>query len=155
MRRGSGKPEPLFPTPGRSKMDYIRIKHGQDGGYFNILRSDYNLMYEKQNGLCFICKEAEIKKNSSRLSVDHCHETMIVRGLLCLKCNSKLGWLETYRQEILEYVDNPPFSFQPLDMEMLTDRKCEWCQTPFPIKSRKDKRFCNSSCYHKLRIRRK
>lgn len=131
--------------------EYIRVNGPE--GFFNVLRSDYDAMYEKQGGLCAICGKPEIKKNS-RMAVDHCHSTGNIRGLLCLGCNSKLGWLEKYQGRILSYVENPPFNFPPLDMEALSDRKCEWCQTPFKIGARKDKRFCNSSCYHKLRIRR-
>lgn len=41
---------------------------------------------QSQNNKCAICKEYD-----DNLFVDHCHNTGIVRGLLCSKCNSGLG----------------------------------------------------------------
>ena len=44
---------------------------------------------KKQGGKCAICsKECPTGR---RLAIDHNHETGIVRGLLCLKCNTALG----------------------------------------------------------------
>jgi len=43
-----------------------------------------------QGGLCAICS-VEIKKLGRKGCVDHCHETGVVRGILCGKCNTALG----------------------------------------------------------------
>lgn len=53
-------------------------------------------MHEAQDGLCAICLSMETNtpgrgSKVARLSVDHCHETGRVRGLLCFKCNTMLG----------------------------------------------------------------
>lgn len=53
---------------------------------YGITIDDYDSMYEKQEGLCYICKE-----HNERLCVDHCHTTTKVRKLLCNKCNTALG----------------------------------------------------------------
>ena len=50
---------------------------------------DYNHLFLKQGGVCAICKKTENK----RLSIDHDHETGIVRGLLCSNCNLGIGKL--------------------------------------------------------------
>lgn len=57
---------------------------------FGITPQQYNEMLKQQNGGCAIC--GEINKNGRRLSIDHDHETGKIRGLLCNKCNSVLGW---------------------------------------------------------------
>uniref|UniRef100_A0A6M3J8I1 Putative recombination endonuclease VII n=1 Tax=viral metagenome TaxID=1070528 RepID=A0A6M3J8I1_9ZZZZ len=64
---------------------------------YGITVEDYNKMFTKQNGCCAICNLPETGRNrfgAIRLSVDH--ETGAVRGLLCHKCNKKLGFLEDY-----------------------------------------------------------
>lgn len=55
---------------------------------YGITMGDYQTMNENQKGLCLICFG---KSKGKRLSIDHCHETNIVRGLLCDKCNLGLG----------------------------------------------------------------
>jgi hypothetical protein len=54
---------------------------------YGISRSEYNALFERQGGVCAICK----KKSKRRLAVDHCHFCNTVRGLLCHKCNTGLG----------------------------------------------------------------
>ena len=60
---------------------------------YGITIDDYNLMYAEQNGCCKICgiHALEMTDAKSFLSVDHCHETGEVRGLLCDSCNMGLG----------------------------------------------------------------
>ena len=55
---------------------------------YGITSDEYLEMLEQQNGVCKICHEPSQRK---RLSVDHCHDTGKVRGLLCERCNSVLG----------------------------------------------------------------
>ena len=47
------------------------------------------IMYARQNGECAIC--FEFKPDPMSLAVDHNHDTGLVRGLLCKRCNSGLG----------------------------------------------------------------
>ncbi len=55
---------------------------------YGISVEDYDAMLMQQGGVCRICK----RQSRRRLIVDHCHKTDKVRGLLCLKCNSALGF---------------------------------------------------------------
>lgn len=57
---------------------------------FGITVEQYEAMLAAQNGVCAICFS---KHKTMRLSVDHCHKTGKVRGLLCGKCNSGIGML--------------------------------------------------------------
>jgi hypothetical protein len=65
---------------------------------FGINIEEYNKMFEKQNGCCKICNIHQ-SKMERRFAVDHCHETDIIRGLLCDNCNLGLG----------NFQDNPEF----------------------------------------------
>lgn len=77
-----------------SNPDHIRFlkkKH-----MYGITEAAYNVLLNKQNGVCAICKKPEnsVHKKSARiyaLSVDHCHITKRIRGLLCHRCNKGLG----------------------------------------------------------------
>lgn len=63
---------------------------------YGITFKQYNEMLIKQNNICAICNKPEtafIKKTNKikALSVDHCHTTGKIRGLLCHKCNYGIG----------------------------------------------------------------
>lgn len=77
------------------KTNWTYLKNRQLKANFGITYRQYNNMFKKQNGTCAICKEAETAKTRfgqiMSLSVDHCHKTGKVRGLLCNKCNPSLG----------------------------------------------------------------
>jgi hypothetical protein len=52
-------------------------------------------MYESQEGKCAICKSTKFgRAGISYFSVDHCHKTGKVRGLLCSYCNTALGQMD-------------------------------------------------------------
>lgn len=52
---------------------------------YGITAEQYWAIYEYQGGKCYICERATgVRK---KLSVDHCHETGFIRGLLCGPCN--------------------------------------------------------------------
>jgi hypothetical protein len=59
---------------------------------YGIFIEKYEEMLELQNGVCAIC--GEVCKIRESLSVDHCHKTNIVRGLLCHSCNTTLGQMK-------------------------------------------------------------
>ncbi len=56
---------------------------------YRISVADYDALLQRQNGVCAICKRA-----GRALCVDHCHACGKVRGLLCGKCNSVLGFCD-------------------------------------------------------------
>ena len=61
--------------------------------YYGIGYNDYNNLFNKQNGCCAICGKHQSELNR-KLSVDHNHNTGVVRGLLCRNCNSAIGLLK-------------------------------------------------------------
>ena len=56
---------------------------------YGITQEEYDKILKSQNNCCAICK-IEFYKTPH---IDHCHETKIVRGLLCSNCNSGIGLL--------------------------------------------------------------
>lgn len=57
-------------------------------------------MHIAQDGACAICKrkftDTGGRGEPGLGHVDHCHETGVVRGLLCVRCNTGLGHLEKW-----------------------------------------------------------
>lgn len=71
----------------KNKQDNYRYKHLEKYGL------DYNSymdLLKKQNYKCKVCK-TQNKSYEKSLSVDHCHKTGRVRGLLCSSCNIGIG----------------------------------------------------------------
>jgi hypothetical protein len=71
---------------------------------YGITADDYDVMLEAQGGGCAICGR---RPGARPLHVDHCHETGIVRGILCHQCNWYLGTIEasnTVRENFLSYL---------------------------------------------------
>ncbi len=72
------------------------VKHNDLKTAFGIGLVEYNKMLLEQQDKCAICKNPEtafiksLNKTKS-FSVDHCHKTGRIRGLLCGKCNTALG----------------------------------------------------------------
>ena len=86
----------------RDKMKWWRIKTK-----YGISEEQWNEMYSSQKGKCKICNKVmkkhwapvgrdptfkgSVKKWRSEIYIDHCHQTSVVRGLLCASCNTIIG----------------------------------------------------------------
>jgi hypothetical protein len=77
---------------------------------YGITATEYWAVHNFQFGKCAICQRAT--GATKRLSVDHCHTTGTVRGLLCTGCNRNvLGHLRDDTdalQRAIDYLNNPP-----------------------------------------------
>ena len=71
-------------TPEKLRIRNFKVKYG-------ITLADYDLMLQEQNDGCAICGRKASEERFGVLSVDHCHDTGRVRGLLCEKHNMALG----------------------------------------------------------------
>ena len=58
---------------------YIKRNYGMTKEQFTQLLAD-------QDGVCAVCR-----RKPKKFTVDHCHTSGRVRGLLCYSCNSALG----------------------------------------------------------------
>lgn len=78
----------------RERVEAARVErdyNAEQVGYrCGISQRTFLAMHAAQDGKCGICLRA-IPTRGRRVHVDHCHTTMIVRGLLCHRCNVWLG----------------------------------------------------------------
>lgn len=80
---------------------------------FGLTLEQYDEMHKNQDAKCKICKRSETRINNERgkickLSVDHCHKTGKVRGLLCFNCNAALGMVKEsipILEEMIKYLN--------------------------------------------------
>lgn len=77
---------------------------------YGITIEQYEEMLKVQDYSCKMCKQAETILTYNKLknlSVDHCHTTGQVRGLLCSKCNCLIGYAKEsieLLQEAINYL---------------------------------------------------
>ncbi len=67
------------------KQDYTRLYR------YNLTPREYSDMLEKQDNKCVICHV----DFTNTPCIDHNHTTGKVRGLLCVTCNTRVGYLES------------------------------------------------------------
>lgn len=58
---------------------------------YGLTEEQYRQLYDPP--LCCICA-SDGSNSKLGLSIDHCHETNVIRGLLCARCNYLVGWIE-------------------------------------------------------------
>jgi len=92
----------------------------------------YAERYEKREGLVRNLSLEELaawrQKNHAVhgiLHIDHCHTTGAIRGLLCERCNEKLGHVEN--SGLLAHYSNPAYQYEPLNAEQ--EALSIWLQT--------------------------
>jgi hypothetical protein len=86
QRRRKWESDPAYREQQRARnREWQRRKRYQK--VYGMSVADYDAMLQRQRGVCAICG-----KSNQALCVDHCHACGKVRGLLCAKCNSALGF---------------------------------------------------------------
>ncbi len=88
-----------------SKNREWRLKHE-----YGLTLEDWEKLFQKQGRVCAICKRSTVD-SSKGWHTDHDHTTKVVRGILCLKCNTTVGRLGDNKEKaqalvktILEYL---------------------------------------------------
>jgi hypothetical protein len=76
---------------------------------YGITLKQFERMMDEQNGCCAICgnppSSVNGHKHKHRLCIDHCHETGVVRGLLCTMCNAAIGYFEDNLERVQKAVN--------------------------------------------------
>lgn len=86
---------------------------------YGISLKEYDALLKKQGRKCAVCSAKSGETRIKRLAVDHCHETNVVRGLLCQRCNRAIGLLGDDRailEKAIVYLSRAPF-------KLIQDRK--------------------------------
>lgn len=75
---------------------------------YDLTLADVERLKHKQNYQCAICKTELADISTKNTHIDHCHKTGVVRGILCVNCNTGLGSFNddlTLLQAAMEYLD--------------------------------------------------
>jgi hypothetical protein len=95
-------------NPGAAKRSNTKTKLKKYG----ITPEDFGRMVREQDGKCPICQQklGGPSRGARHPVVDHCHESGLVRGILCNKCNRGLGLFGDDRERLqaaLDYLQHP------------------------------------------------
>jgi len=74
--------------------------------HYRIREVKYEELFDKQDGNCACCGINQ-EYLTRRLSVDHCHTTSEIRGLLCDNCNPAVGFVKesiARCEQLIEYL---------------------------------------------------
>jgi hypothetical protein len=76
---------------------------------YDISEKDYSDMIKSGNGKCWICGYKPKKNHSKfdRLVIDHDHKTKKARGVVCVRCNHGLGYVDDslFMSHALRYLE--------------------------------------------------
>ena len=64
---------------------------------------------EQQERKCAICRRRPPRSRKKKFEFDHDHnKPYLIRGLLCIRCNTELEYYDKFGQRIKEYLEHPP-----------------------------------------------
>lgn len=77
---------------------------------YNISYDDLTGLFDAAAGVCQICNQ----EGDRWLVIDHCHQSMRIRGILCEKCNQALGLFRDSvgnLERAIEYLEKEPLEY--------------------------------------------
>lgn len=78
-------------TPEALALERGRERQRRTVRLYGITLAQRDEMIEEQGGKCPICGSAFQPTGRRRPVIDHCHEKLTVRGILCHACNRGIG----------------------------------------------------------------
>lgn len=117
---------------------------------FGITVDEYHWLLTQQEGRCAICRADDRK-----LAIDHSHSTGEIRGLLCGRCNSMLGFLNDSTESLqnaITYLGDYQVRLAPLLRRIQTSpsrfpaRPCVSCKRDFFPRRTAQQLYCTRSC---------
>jgi hypothetical protein len=107
MEQGSPEYSPIIIENDISEKAVNQSYH-QKKSLYGITREQFEELVTKQDHKCASCKE-DARGFEHTLHVDHCHDSLEIRGLLCSGCNTAAGWLDNNpdtAEKLAEYLRN-------------------------------------------------
>jgi hypothetical protein len=103
---------PKNKTGKQSRCKICTVLAGRESQYrirYNMSLQDKEDMIKAQGNQCAICGYYFQKGKEKHVHVDHCHDTLKVRGILCSYCNTGIGLLKNspeIMQNAIKYIQN-------------------------------------------------
>lgn len=74
---------------------------------YGLTKDEWLAMFDAQGGLCGLCgDELAYRRPGHKVVTDHCHDSSIVRGILCPRCNVGLGFTDSVGMPLIQqYID--------------------------------------------------
>ena len=92
MEQGSDKYDPIIIDSDVSEKE-LKQSFAQKAYLYGLTKEQFMELVTQQNSACASCGE-DATGREQNLQIDHCHNTLEIRGLLCAGCNTAAGWLE-------------------------------------------------------------
>jgi hypothetical protein len=92
MEQGSDKFQPII-IDNEVSEKALSNSYNLKKSLYGITREEFEKLVEAQSVACGSCGDDATGAEHS-LQVDHCHDTLEIRGLLCSGCNTAAGWLD-------------------------------------------------------------
>ena len=102
------KRQKISPEKRKESYSYEKNRNTKLKQTYGITYDDYLEMFNEQDSKCLICSRHQ-KDLTLALAVDHCHDTGMIRGLLCGNCNSGIGNLRddiSLLKKAIEYLES-------------------------------------------------
>ena len=79
-------------------------RHGKQAARYKM--SEEQMIEALKTTHCEICKNklSDTPHDKRQSCIDHCHETLVVRGVLCRACNLMIGFAEDDEQILLNAI---------------------------------------------------
>lgn len=104
-------------NPDHNRRQIDRVVRSRMFSSYSMRQADYDKMVEDHGDSCALChtKDGGRGNRFRTWNIDHCHDTLRVRGLLCHDCNIKLGHYEWFmenigREKMEAYLANQKYS---------------------------------------------
>lgn len=73
--------------------------------HYGLTPEQYEVLWAAQGMKCAACGNTDPGRKNGQWSIDHCHDTKIVRGIVCNGCNLALGHVKDSVERLQMLID--------------------------------------------------